>query len=253
MPYPTDVKGMTPINYGSGPRATAGGDGNGAFAAANGGSSGTPASPILKAYVGDPVQVHALVAPGSEQMHVFSLGGESFPLDPFVDGSNQIQARGLGPWETLQANVRGGAGGGTTVGDLFYGDLRRPFTDAGLWGIQRVLKDASCPIRPLDARGCTGSSGAFTTLEAVLPAPLVTPTLPSVPTVAAAAQAVRRPVRRGVPLRARGGRASLVAVAPRRCRVARRGRHCRAAVATVKPLPAPEARRARAPAAVRRR
>ena len=116
---------------------------------------------MLKAYVGDPVEVHALVTPGSEQMHVFSLGGESWPLDPYLPGSNQVQARGIGPWETLEADIRAGAGGGTTVGDIFYGDLRRPFTDAGLWGIQRVLSDASCPIRPLDGRGCTGSSGAL--------------------------------------------------------------------------------------------
>ena len=158
MPYPTEVKGMAPINYRSGPAATSTSDVNGAFAATNR-PERHPATPILKAYVGDPVEVHALVTPGSEQMHVFSLGGESLPLDPFLPGSNQVQARGIGPWETLQANIRGGAGGGATVGDLFYGDLRRPFTEAGLWGIQRVLADASCPIRPLDARGCTGTSG----------------------------------------------------------------------------------------------
>ena len=261
MPYPTDVKGITPINYRSGPRATAGGDGNGAFAATNSGSNGTPATPILKAYVGDPVEVHALVTPGSEQMHVFSLGGESFPLDPFLPGSNQVQARGIGPWETLQANIRGGAGGGVTVGDVFYGDLRRPFTDAGLWGIQRVLKDASCPIRPLDGRGCTGTSEAFITLDAVLPATLITKTIPALassPTVAAPVKQVRRPAKHAAPLRARGGRAIPVAVAPATCkrsfRLAGRGHACRPGPAVqIRPLPAPKGGSRPAPAAAPRR
>jgi hypothetical protein len=248
MPYPTEVKGMAPINYRSGPVRTSTSDGGAAFAATSSGQNGTPATPILKAYVGDPVQVHALITPGSEQMHVFSLGGESFPLDPFLPGSNMLQARGIGPWETLQANIRGGAGGGTTVGDVFYGDLRRPFTVAGLWGIQRVLSDASCPIRPLDNRGCTGSSDAFITLDAVLPATLITHTIPALssPAVAAAGQKVRRPVKRAAPLRARGGRAIPVAVAPARCKLSARlaghGRPCRRGPAIhVRPLAAPKA------------
>ena len=93
MPYPTEVKGVSAINYGSGPAATSTSDGNGAFAATNSGPAGTPATPMLKAYVGDPVEVHALVTPGSEQMHVFGLGGESWPLDPFLAGLQ----RGAGP------------------------------------------------------------------------------------------------------------------------------------------------------------
>ena len=260
MPYPTDVKGISADQLPLGPAATSTGDGNGAFAATNSGPNGTPATPILKAYVGDPVEVHALVTPGSEQMHVFSLGGESLPLDPFLAGSNQVQARGIGPWETLQANIRGGAGGGVTVGDLFYGDLRRPFTDAGLWGIQRVLADASCPIRPLDGRGCTGTSGAFITLDAVLPATLITHTIPAVssPTVAAATKQVRRPAKQAALLLARGGRAIPVAVAPATCkrsfRLAGRGRPCRlAAAANIRPLPAPKGGARPAPAAAPRR
>ena len=165
--------------------------------------------------MGDPVEVHALVTPGSEQMHVFSLGGESWPLDPFLPGSNEVQARGIGPWETLQADIRAGAGGGTTVGDIFYGDLRRPFTDGGLWGIQRVLSDATCPIRPLDARGCTGGSGNFITLDAVPPVTLITQAIPAISsstTVAGAGQKVRRPASRVTLLRARGGQA--IAVRP---------------------------------------
>ncbi|MDX6570981.1 MAG: hypothetical protein QOC86_137, partial [Gaiellales bacterium] len=154
MPYPTSVNGISPLNYRSAPFTT--NDTGGAFAASGSGVGATPATPTLRAYVGDPVQVHALVTPGSEQMHVFSLGGESFPLEPFIPNSNQVQALALGPWETVEATVTGGAGGGSTVGDMFYGDLRRPFTAGGMWGLQRVMSDASCPIKPLDGRTCLG-------------------------------------------------------------------------------------------------
>jgi hypothetical protein len=53
----------------------------------------------------------------------------------------------VGPWEMVTAEVVGGAGGTAgAAGDYFYGDLRRPFTKAGMWGLQRVLPvPAACP------------------------------------------------------------------------------------------------------------
>jgi hypothetical protein len=55
----------------------------------------------------------------------------------------------------VDAHIAGGAGGrGHNVGDHFYGDLRRPFTDAGMWGLQRVLDPtAGCPIKALAPSG----------------------------------------------------------------------------------------------------
>ena len=150
MPYPLQVKGPAVINYQSAPRPDT----------ATGFSStgnGDPPTPILRAYVGDPVRVHAMVQPGSEQLHSFTLGGLTWPIEPLIPNSQLLTTRGLGPMESLDAFITGGAGGrGGTVGDLAYGDLRRPFTEAGIWGLQRVLSDASCPIRPLDGRTCLG-------------------------------------------------------------------------------------------------
>jgi hypothetical protein len=95
------------------------------------------------------------VAPGSEQTHVISMGGMSFPTDGLLSGSSLLQSRGVAPWEGQHLFLYGGAGGPAgTIGDFFYGDQRRPFTEAGMWGLFRVLSDPSCPIRPLDGRGC---------------------------------------------------------------------------------------------------
>ncbi len=148
MPYPTDaVADRVNINYGSAPV----GDGNTSFA-----NPGT--SPVLTAFAGDPTVVHALVAPGSEQAHSFSLGGLSWQKDWREPASNEISAVGVGPWESADALITGGAGGvAASPGDYFYGDLRRPFTQVGLWGLQRVLpSDGSggCPVLTLTGLAC---------------------------------------------------------------------------------------------------
>jgi hypothetical protein len=119
---------------------------------------------VLNAYAGDPIVVHAMVAPGSEQSHAFSLGGIPWATDWREPGSNALTADGLGPWETADAFLMGGAGGPSHMtGDLFYGDLRRPFTEAGMWGLQRVLPaDGSqgCPVLLLSGLTCAGQPPA---------------------------------------------------------------------------------------------
>jgi hypothetical protein len=107
--------------------------------------------------------VHFLVAPGSEQMHVFNLGGQFWPFDPEIPDSQAVENQGIGPYETYDAEIDGGAGGlARTVGDFFYGDMRRPFTMAGMWGLMRVMSDPSCPILPLDGLTCKGQPSIIT-------------------------------------------------------------------------------------------
>jgi FtsP/CotA-like multicopper oxidase with cupredoxin domain len=144
MPYPNGVSGPALLNYHSDPRPS---DAN-AFSSD---AHGDPTTPLFSAYGGDPMKVHFFVAPGSEQTHVATIGGQYFPMDPEIAGSNAFASQGLAPWETVDAEVRGGAGGlMRAVGDFLYGDARKPFTEAGMWGLMRVMSDPSCPIKPLD-------------------------------------------------------------------------------------------------------
>lgn len=144
MPYPEDVDGSALVNYQTAPVED---DANNAF-------SFTPPTPLLQAHAGDPVVVHALGAPGNEQIHVLNLGGLSWPIDPNIDGSDRLENRAFGPWEVIDARVAGGAGGPAhSTGDFFYGDTRRPFTQAGMWGIQRVLPPSDCSIVSLNGNG----------------------------------------------------------------------------------------------------
>jgi hypothetical protein len=164
MPYPADAAGPMLLNLRTA-RSTPVQDDASAFSSK---AHGDPATPLLRAYAGDPVKVHTLVAPGSEQMHVMSLGGQPWRSDPEIGHGNLVTAQGVGPWETFDAELHGGAGGvSRTRGDFFFGDLRRPFTTAGMWGLMRVMSDASCPIKPLDGLTCLGQD----TLAANAPAP----------------------------------------------------------------------------------
>jgi manganese oxidase len=97
------------------------------------------------------------VSPGSESPHVFSLGGLNWNVDHYLVNSNVVAEQGLGPWESYDAWIMGGAGGDAdSSGDYFYGDMRRPFTDVGMWGLQHVLPadSTTCPIRRVDGSLC---------------------------------------------------------------------------------------------------
>jgi hypothetical protein len=158
------------------------GDGPNAFSSLG---AADPATPVLRSYPGDAIQVHALVAPGSEQGHVFSLGGWSWPLDRNIPNSQKVAAQAFGPWESIDATVADGAGGWDSgsgaTGDTFYGDLRRPFTVAGMWGLQRVLPATSCTLKNLDGTACNAGPPP--------PPPPPPATIPGLPTIGTATPA----------------------------------------------------------------
>jgi hypothetical protein len=139
MPYPANVADPTHelINYRNAPV-----DDSAATAFTSGATD--PATPVLKSYVGDKVVVNTVVAPGSEQVHAFNLGGRIFATDPRIPNSNLVTTKGVGPWEanTSVLNMLWP----DPAGDYFYGDRIRAYTEAGMWGIQRVLAPpATCP------------------------------------------------------------------------------------------------------------
>jgi hypothetical protein len=156
MPYPIDVRNTPMVNYRNAGQPTL------SFA-------GTPGTPVIRAYAGDPVKIHVVVAPGSEQPHVFGINGMSWLRDPYTNyvygagqiaQSQEVQSQGVSAYQGIDVHLIGGAGGRQhMVRDYWYGDRRLPFTEGGMWGVLRVLSDATCPIRPLDTRDCIGTPG----------------------------------------------------------------------------------------------
>jgi manganese oxidase len=151
MPYPENVGGPATVNYRTEPRTD---DATALSSTAH----QDPTTPIFTAYGGDPTKVHFMVASGSEQPHVFSLGGHHWLFDPEIPQSQLVQNQGIAPGETFDAELQGGAGGLMRgVGDYYYGDMRRAFMQAGMWGLLRVASNPTCagaPVKPLDGLSC---------------------------------------------------------------------------------------------------
>lgn len=111
---------------------------------------GDPATPLLEAYAGDALRIHVL-APFSEQAHVFTLEGHQWPLEPALSHSDLLSAVQVGALEAVTLMPDGGAGGPAHLaGDYLYGDHREPFREAGLWGLLRVYPtETQARLQPL--------------------------------------------------------------------------------------------------------
>lgn len=116
---------------------------------------GDPATPVFRAIAGDPVVMRLSIG-ASDQFHTFSVGGHVFPQEPNMwnGGSDQrsqlLPSRSFSSGETAEVELVGGAGGTTrSTGDYLYGDGRQPFTEAGMWGIFRVLPAGATGLNAL--------------------------------------------------------------------------------------------------------
>lgn len=166
MPYTTNVQGTVGVNYRNEPlrgRLNADPDSATVFSSSTPGRP-LPSTPLLEAFAGDPVRIHAL-APWSEQSQVFSVEGHRWAMEPGRRGTNLLSSVPLGGLDVVTARLEGGAGGkGRQAGDYLWGDHREPYREAGLWGLFRVLEPGrpSASVRPLPAaRAAAGASGSI--------------------------------------------------------------------------------------------
>jgi hypothetical protein len=138
MPYVEQVQGVVGLNYRTEPlqaRLNTDRDPAHAFSST---VHGDPATPMLEAYAGDAVKIRVL-APFSEQAHVFSLEAHEWPQEPGRRGTTMMSSVQVGGLEAVTLALVGGAGGRLGLpGDYLYGDHREPYRDAGLWGLLRV-------------------------------------------------------------------------------------------------------------------
>ncbi|TCO46621.1 hypothetical protein [Actinocrispum wychmicini] len=140
---PVATLGYNQINYTSAPLTTrlsgTSPDYGKAFSSAK---YGEPATPVLETFAGDPVVFRVGIG-ASDQFHTFTVSGHMFPQDPNLwngttdKRSQLLTSKSLTAAESLDVELVGGAG--PYCGDYLYGDARQPFTEAGLWGVLRVL------------------------------------------------------------------------------------------------------------------
>jgi hypothetical protein len=145
MPYPTEVSGNPSVNY-----SIAGARPDTPDMLRTGPHG--PGTPLLQANIGDPVRVHVAVAAGSEQDHVFGMSSIGWPSDPFLGGSNRVSAIGLAAWETRDVHFIAGADSG--AGAVHWGDMRLPFTEAGMWGLFQVHGTCSTTFIQIPGSSC---------------------------------------------------------------------------------------------------
>ena len=138
MPYTTEVRGDSGLNYRTAPLNGRVDGAQGPGVAFRSDVNGDPPTPLIQAFAGDAVRLH-VIAPSSEQAQVFSVEGHEWSIEPGRVGANVVSSQQVGGLEAVTLNLIGGAGGPNQIaGDYVYGDHRGPFLEAGLWGILRV-------------------------------------------------------------------------------------------------------------------
>ena len=113
---------------------------------------GDPATPVFRAYVGDPVWFRLLQGSDRARAHTFTLHGHAWPTNP-SDPQTMIRTAlgGFMPGSARTLELVGGAGGAQGLGGdyLFRDGLLVNQTNAGLWGLVRVHDTPQADLRPL--------------------------------------------------------------------------------------------------------
>ncbi|MFI0353434.1 multicopper oxidase domain-containing protein [Actinomadura sp. 9N407] len=122
---------------------------------------GDPATPIFRAYRGDPARIRVVHA-GVKETHVFHLHLHQWRAVPGHDESPIIDSITIGPQQAFTIEPIGGAGSmQRATGDIIFHCHLYPHFHAGMWGMWRVfdvLQDGGgrypdgtsiAPLRPL--------------------------------------------------------------------------------------------------------
>ncbi|MEE9278776.1 MAG: hypothetical protein V3V67_01245, partial [Myxococcota bacterium] len=109
---------------------------------------GDPDTPLLRAYLGDPVVLRTLDHAGNE-MHTIHLNGHYFPLERYAVGSRPRSTVHLGIAERYDLVIPSAGGPQRMAGDYMYRNARLSHFGEGMWGILRVLDEPVADLKPL--------------------------------------------------------------------------------------------------------
>ncbi len=99
---------------------------------------GDPATPVLEAYLGDPVVIRTLVA-GTNEVHTWHLDGHWFRAEPYSSRSPPTDTIHIGISERYDLSIPKAGGPQGLPGDYLYYDGRSSKLREGSWGVLRVL------------------------------------------------------------------------------------------------------------------
>ncbi|GAA3932849.1 multicopper oxidase domain-containing protein [Actinoplanes auranticolor] len=113
---------------------------------------GDPATPVLRAYPGDPVKLRLLIGSDRGRAHSFMLSGHGWNYQAADPASTVVSTRGsLLASQAASLDLIGGAGGPrSATGDFLFRDGNQVNqTNAGLWGLLRVHASTQPDLPPL--------------------------------------------------------------------------------------------------------
>lgn len=110
---------------------------------------GDPETPLLEAFLGDPIVIRSLV-PASNDVHTLHVDGHWFRLEPHSNTSPPINTIHLGISERYDLMIPAAGGPQRLPGDYLYYNGRSFKLREGSWGLIRVYEDAAAtPLQPL--------------------------------------------------------------------------------------------------------
>ncbi|MDP7016664.1 MAG: cytochrome c peroxidase, partial [Pirellulaceae bacterium] len=112
---------------------------------------GDPDTPMLRAYLGDPIVLRLLDHAGNE-MHTVSVNGHAFPLERYAPNSRLRNSVHLGIAERYDLAIPAAGGVQQQAGDYLYYSGRPSHFGEGLWGIIRVEDERKDDLQPLPGR-----------------------------------------------------------------------------------------------------
>ena len=134
------------INMRVEPLAARGGDPARLFSSA---LHGDPETPLLEAFLGDPIVIRSLV-PASNDVHTLHVDGHWFRLEPHSGISPPINTIHLGISERYDLMIAAAGGPQQLPGDYLYYNGRSFKLREGSWGLIRVYDDmAGTSLQPL--------------------------------------------------------------------------------------------------------
>jgi len=102
---------------------------------------GDPETPLLEAYLGDPLVFRTLVS-GTNEVHTFHVDGHWFRIEPYSKTSPPTSTARLGISERMDLVVPKAGGPQQKPGDYLYYNGRPAKMEEGSWGLLRVLSGA---------------------------------------------------------------------------------------------------------------
>lgn len=112
---------------------------------------GDPATPIIEAFVGDPIVIRALVG-GTNDVHTWHIDGHWFRIELFSLTSPPVNTVHLGISERYDLVIPRAGGPQGQPGDYLYYNGRIFKLREGSWGIVRVHGDPETSLRRLPGR-----------------------------------------------------------------------------------------------------